>query len=449
MILNSKRVVIKNFIKKDLDHEYISWLNNKDLLKYSRNKNTKYNYKKVFQEFNYIKKKKNFFFKIIEKKNKKKIGTVIAYRHEKIKVINIGILIGNKDYLNKGYATEVYKILINFFLIKKKFNKIEIGCHKNNLSIIKICKKLNFRLASQTGDNLKFFKSRDKINYTGVCCKDLGSGNQILNYIINNKKDKYFFYLKNPSADIFKKEFKKKKNFFFINEINEFFNNIDRVIVGTGSSDFEKSLAKLSLDRKIYTISVVDHFSDIKKRFFYKKSFFLPNEVWVFNKFIKDHLKKILNIKIVLKKNFYINKFKSYERSKNDILLFIGEPFLKKKNKFTYDQESLDFFLGNISKLKLRFNKIIIKLHPKQTIENYKKIIQPFKKKFKIIIIKSNNLQDCFKNTKYVFGLTSYALIIAAYLKKNVYHLKLPWQRIQLLPYKNVKSFYNLVTSVN
>ena len=34
MILNSKRVVIKNFIRKDLDHEYISWLNNKDLLKY-------------------------------------------------------------------------------------------------------------------------------------------------------------------------------------------------------------------------------------------------------------------------------------------------------------------------------------------------------------------------------------------------------------------------------
>jgi hypothetical protein len=68
MILNSKRVVIKNFIKKDLDHEYISWLNNKDLLKYSRNKNTKYNYKKVLQEFNYIKKKKIFFFKIIEKK---------------------------------------------------------------------------------------------------------------------------------------------------------------------------------------------------------------------------------------------------------------------------------------------------------------------------------------------------------------------------------------------
>lgn len=448
MILNSKKVVIKNFIKKDLDHEYISWLNNKDLLKYSRNKNTKYNYKKVLQEFNYIK-KKNFFFKIIEKKNKKKIGTVIAYPNERIKVINIGILIGNKDYSNKGYATEVYKILINFFLIKEKFDKIEIGCNKNNLSIIKICKKLNFKLASQTGDNLKFFKSRDKINYTGVCCKDLGSGNQILNYIINNKKDKYFFYLKNPSADIFKKEFKKKKNFYFTNEINEFLNNIDRIIVGTGSSDFEKKLAKLSLDRKIYTISVVDHFSDIKKRFFYKKKFFFPNEIWVFNKFIKDRIKNFLKSKILLKKNFYLKKFKTFKKIKNNSLLFIGEPFLKKKNRFSYDEDSLIFFLNNVLKLKLGIKNIIIKLHPKQSVNSYKRIISSFKKDFKIIIDKSNNLEKCFKNTKYVFGLTSYALIIAAYLKKNVYHLKLPYQKIKLLPHKRIKSFYNLVSSVN
>jgi RimJ/RimL family protein N-acetyltransferase len=448
MILNSKRIVIKNFLKKDIDKEYISWLNDKNLLKYSRNKKKKYDYKKSLQEFNFVK-KKNIFLKIIEKKNKKKIGTIIAYINKKFKLINIGILIGNKDHLNKGYGTEVYKILIDFFFNKKKFEKIEIGCNKKNLPIIKICKKLKFRFASQRGNILKFFKSRDQINHIGVCCKDLGSGNQILNFIKNDKKNKYLFLLENPSADIFKKEFKNMNNFFFMNNVNQFLNNIDKLIAGTGSSNFEKRVAKKSLDRKIYTISVVDHFSDMKKRFILKKKFFLPNEIWVFNKFIKDHLKKILNIKIVLKKNFYIKKFKSYEKRKNDSLLFIGEPFLKKNNKFTYDQESLDFFLGNISKLKLRFNKIIIKLHPKQTIENYKKIIQPFKKKFKIIIIKSNNLQDCFKNAKYVFGLTSYALIIAAYLKKNVYHLKLPWQRIQLLPYKNVKSFYNLITSVN
>jgi RimJ/RimL family protein N-acetyltransferase len=446
MIVNSKRIIIKNFQRKDIDNEYISWLNNKSLLKYSRNKNKKYNYKKVLQDFNYIVNKKNLFLKIIEKKSQKKIGTVIAYVYKKIKLINIGILIGNKDYLNKGYGTEVYKLLIHFFFSKKKFEKIEIGCNKKNLPIIKICKKLKFRFASQRGNILKFFKSRDQINHIGVCCKDLGSGNQILNFIKNDKKNKYLFLLENPSADIFKKEFKNMNNFFFMNNVNQFLNNIDKLIAGTGSSNFEKRVAKKSLDRKIYTISVVDHFSDMKKRFILKKKYFLPNEIWVFNKFIKDHLKKILNIKIVLKKNFYINKFKSYESSKNDNLLFIGEPFLKKNNKFTYDQESLDFFLGNISKLKLRFNKIIIKLHPKQTFKNYKKIIQPFKKKFKIIIIKSNNLQDCFKNTKYVFGLTSYALIIAAYLKKNVYHLKLPWQKIKLLPYKKIKSFY---TSIN
>jgi RimJ/RimL family protein N-acetyltransferase len=449
MIVNSKRIIIEKFQRKDIDNEYLSWINNKSLLKYSRNKDKKYNYKKALQEFNFILKKKNFFLKIVEKKNQKKIGTVIAYVYKKIKLINVGILIGNKNFLNKGYGTEVYKILIDYFLNKKKIDKLEIGCIKKNLPIIRICRKLKLSFASQKGNFLKFFRLRKKINYVGVCCKDLGSGNQILNYIMNDKKNKYFFYLKKPSIDIFKKQFKNKKNFFFMNTVDQLLNNINKLIVGTGSSNFEKSVAKKSLDRKIYTISVVDHFSDIRKRFFFKKKKFIPNEIWVFNKFIKDYLKKFFNVKIVLKKNFYIKKFKFNKRYKNESLLFIGEPFFKKNNKFTHDQVSLDFFLRNVSKLKLGTNKIIIKLHPKQTFMSYKKIIEPFKKDFNIIINKYGNLQDCFKKTKYVFGLTSYALIIAAYLKKNVYHLKLPWQKIKLLPIEKIKSFYKSVNSVN
>ena len=49
MILNSKRIVIKNFQKKDIDNEYISWLNNKILLKYSRNKKKNTIIKKVYK----------------------------------------------------------------------------------------------------------------------------------------------------------------------------------------------------------------------------------------------------------------------------------------------------------------------------------------------------------------------------------------------------------------
>ena len=88
---------IRNFRLTDIDDEYISWLNDKKLMKFSRHKKQIFTKEKIKIFYKEIKKKKNFFFlvSLSNKYKEKKIGTLIGYRKKK-KTCNLGILISKQ-----------------------------------------------------------------------------------------------------------------------------------------------------------------------------------------------------------------------------------------------------------------------------------------------------------------------------------------------------------------
>ena len=131
-------LIIKNFNIKNISEEYLSWINNNELMKYSRHKNIFYTKTKAIQFYKKIK-KKNFFFAVYDKS--KLIGTVIVYFK---KIPNIGILIGDQNYRGKNLSKKViYKIILK--LRKKRFKAVEIGCNKKNIKMIKTIKSLKFK----------------------------------------------------------------------------------------------------------------------------------------------------------------------------------------------------------------------------------------------------------------------------------------------------------------
>jgi len=61
MNTSSEELKIRDFKKSDINKKYLSWLNDKKLLNFSRNKNIEYNYQKSIQYFNTFKKSNNLF----------------------------------------------------------------------------------------------------------------------------------------------------------------------------------------------------------------------------------------------------------------------------------------------------------------------------------------------------------------------------------------------------
>jgi RimJ/RimL family protein N-acetyltransferase len=146
--LNNISISLKEFKFYHITKKYISWLNNPILMKFSRHKNKVFNKiiaKKYLDSFN---KSKNLFLIIKCNKKKRVIGTMTVYffKRKKINIASIGILIGDKIYLNKGYGTASLKKLIKFLSKKKNIKKIIIGTNKNNIPMINIAKNNMFRL---------------------------------------------------------------------------------------------------------------------------------------------------------------------------------------------------------------------------------------------------------------------------------------------------------------
>ena len=74
------------------------------------------------------------------------IGSVsLENIHERNKNSSFGIIIGNKNYWNKGYGEEASRLIIDYGFKKLKLHRIELDVYSYNKRAIKLYKKLGFK----------------------------------------------------------------------------------------------------------------------------------------------------------------------------------------------------------------------------------------------------------------------------------------------------------------
>jgi hypothetical protein len=116
-------------------------------------------------------------------------------------------------------------------------------------------------------------------------------------------------------------------------------------------------------------------------------------------------------------------KRKKYFNGECNSVLFLSEPisekiniFGDKRDKETDEYKILDDFLNFLEKNGEK-SEIIICFHPSEKKDKYDKILG----KYKLNIIKSKNtdIYDDFLMSKYVFGMSSMALVVACLCGKE------------------------------
>ena len=127
---------------------YLQWLKDKDVVKYLYRKELLSSIKeKNIREYvyNLIKSKTDFFYLI--KLDKHPIGTIkVGHVDWYAKTGDIGIMIGDKEYWNKGYATESIKLISDHCKKKLKLRKLVAGTPSINYGMIKAFKKNGFKI---------------------------------------------------------------------------------------------------------------------------------------------------------------------------------------------------------------------------------------------------------------------------------------------------------------
>ena len=166
------RIFLKELVKKDINKNYISWMNDYEVIKYTEQRLKKNTYKDVL---NFVLEKKKskteflygIFFKNIKTKKFIHVGNIklgpINYYHKRAE---ISYLIGDKKFWNKGIGTLAIAEIVKIAKKRFKLKKLNAGMYKLNKSSINVLKKNQFKLEGIFKSHIKFENKRyDSYSY--------------------------------------------------------------------------------------------------------------------------------------------------------------------------------------------------------------------------------------------------------------------------------------------
>jgi RimJ/RimL family protein N-acetyltransferase len=138
--LLTDNLVICPFDVRHLTQEYVDWLNDKQVVRFSEQRHKIHSLESCSVYWQSIKNSPSILW-AIETCNNLHIGNITAHFDFSNSSADIGILIGNKTYWGKGYGCEAFSKVCEFLLSHSKIRKVTAGTMASNLGMRKIMMK--------------------------------------------------------------------------------------------------------------------------------------------------------------------------------------------------------------------------------------------------------------------------------------------------------------------
>lgn len=151
-------IKITEFQENHISQEYIKWLNDKEVVRYSEQRHHEHNYESCYEYF--IKNKScNCYFlaiEVLEGQQWKHIGNLGAQVDQKNKIADLSIIIGDKNNWNKGFGTISWSMaslsLIN--LLNLRF--VTAGTMRINKPMLSIFRKSGMQIEATLPNRFLF-----------------------------------------------------------------------------------------------------------------------------------------------------------------------------------------------------------------------------------------------------------------------------------------------------
>ena len=135
------RISIRLFEEKDISNDYISWLNDPEVVKYSNQRFMIHSYETCKSYFESFLDSDNLFFVISHNETKEALGTMTVYFSINHSNADIGIMIGNKNFWGMGLGEEAWMGVMEFLLNQLNIRKVTGGTLSLNKGMIRIFEK--------------------------------------------------------------------------------------------------------------------------------------------------------------------------------------------------------------------------------------------------------------------------------------------------------------------
>jgi len=166
LTLTGEKISLRTFTESNITEEYINWLNDPDVVRYSNQRFILHTRESCLQYLSSFVSSANIFLAVNSLSNGKMIGTITAYLAVPHSTADIGILIGNKRCWGNGLGCDAWTTLLNYLLSERNIRKVTGGTLKCNIGMIRIMEKSGMHLeAIRKGQEIVEGEAQDALYY--------------------------------------------------------------------------------------------------------------------------------------------------------------------------------------------------------------------------------------------------------------------------------------------
>ena len=140
-VLKGEKVFLKPFTASDITADYISWLNDSEVVRFSNQRFLKHDQESSSRYLASFEGTDNLFISIRCLSDDRPVGTMTAYVSRRHGTVDVGILIGDKAVWGTGYGQDAWNTLTNWLLQRDDIRKLTAGTLACNHGMIKLMER--------------------------------------------------------------------------------------------------------------------------------------------------------------------------------------------------------------------------------------------------------------------------------------------------------------------
>ena len=147
-VLEGRNISLRSIQVLDADGPYLSWLNDKEINEYLESRFINWTTDLLRSYILDIEQREDqFLFAICLKDQPVHIGNIkIGPINPHHRFADVGIMIGEKKYWGRGFASEAIREICKFGFEELKLNKITAGCYEANGGSVKSFERVGFEI---------------------------------------------------------------------------------------------------------------------------------------------------------------------------------------------------------------------------------------------------------------------------------------------------------------
>ncbi len=162
-LIKGKKINLRKILIKDVNQEYVKWLNDFETNKFMETRHSNHNIGKIIQYIKECKLNNSILLAICLKKKKNlhigniKIGQINNFH----KTAEISYFIGNKNEWGKGYGSEAVQLAVEYAFKTLNLYKCLAGVYGSNVGSYNLLKKTGFKKEAKIKNFFQYNSGRE------------------------------------------------------------------------------------------------------------------------------------------------------------------------------------------------------------------------------------------------------------------------------------------------